>query len=320
MEIGERLEKKINERNPENPGKPIYLDLSHTIQDGLVTYKGLPPPLICDYLSREASKKIYEPGTEFQIGKIEMVSNTGTYIDTPFHRYSHGKDLSEIGLESLVDLEAEMIHIPFKEGLEIGLDAFLNLELKGKALLIHTGWDIHWNTESYYENHPYLNRESAEFLKNSGVILVGIDSHNIDNTRGISRPVHTLLLGSNILIVEHLTGLEQIPPGPFTFTALPPKFKGVGTFPVRAIAQTKSSHTKGPFDSIWEKRKNFLKKNASRFFYLSIALLIISWEMSGFLKLFHLGGSFIFGLFTLFLLPISLGFLIFWLDQKNKNP
>jgi len=203
----------------------------------LVTYKGLPAPLVCDYLSREDSRKFYEPGTEFQIGKIEMVANTGTYIDTPFHRYADGKDLSDLDLENLVDLEAVLIKAPFANSLEIGLGYFKGIDLKNKAVLVYTGWDRHWNTESYYENHPYLTAGSAEYLRNEGVKLVGIDSHNIDDTRGKTRPVHSTLLKSNILIVEHLTGLGKIPEGPFSFTALPPKFKGVGTFPVRAIAK-----------------------------------------------------------------------------------
>lgn len=217
-----------------------YIDLSHLIENGLVTYKGLPAPIICDYLSREDSKSFYDPGTEFQIGKIEMVSNTETYLDTPFHRYANGKDLSELELKNLVDLEANVFHIPFQNFQEIGPEHFRNQELKGMAILVHTGWDQFWNTESYYENHPYLNREAAEYLRDQEVKLVGIDSHNIDDTRGKTRPVHSILLGSNILIVEHLTALEKIPPGPFTFIALPPKFKGVGTFPVRAIAKPNS--------------------------------------------------------------------------------
>ena len=221
---------KINESDK-------LIDLSHTIENGLVTYKGLPAPIICDYLSRENSKKFYDEGTEFQIGKIEMVSNTGTYIDCPFHRFENGKDLSEVGLECFVDLDAIVISIPFTETLEITEEHLKNYEVNDRAVLIHTGWDRHWNTDLYYENHPYLTEESAKYLRDSGARLVGIDSHNIDSTNGRTRPVHTTLLGAEILIVEHLCNLNSLPKDGFTFTAVPPKFKGVGTFPVRAMAK-----------------------------------------------------------------------------------
>lgn len=214
-----------------------YIDLSHTIYNGLVTYKGLPAPIICDYLSREQSKKVYAEGTDFQIGKIEMVTNTGTYIDCPFHRFENGKDLSEINLENLVDLDAVVLSIPFSTTLKINKEMLLGVDLNEKAVLIHTGWDCHWNTETYYENHPYLTQDAAEYLKNSKVKLVGIDSHNIDNTATNERPVHSILLGAEILIVEHLCNLNQLPKNEFFFSAMPPKFKGVGTFPVRAFAK-----------------------------------------------------------------------------------
>ena len=211
-----------------------YIDLSHTIFDGLVTYKGLPAPIICDYLSREQSKANYEPGTEFQIGKIEMVTNTGTYIDCPFHRFAHGKDLSEIELERFADLEA--ITIKAENAIEIGKDYFTGKEIRNKAVLVYTGWAKHWNTPQYFENHPYLTADAAEYLKECNVKLVGIDSHNIDDTRGKSRPVHTILLGAEILISEHLCNLDKLPESGYKFNAVPPKFKGVGTFPVRAYA------------------------------------------------------------------------------------
>lgn len=214
-----------------------FIDLSHTIEDGLVTYKGLPAPVICDYLSREASRQYYEEGAEFQIGKIEMVSNTGTYIDCPFHRYEGGNDLSEIGLEAFVDLEGLVVSVPFSETLAITEDHFKGLEIKGRAVLVHTGWDRRWNTEQYYEDHPYLTEGAAAYLRDQGARLVGIDSHNIDDTSGGRRPVHTILLGSEILIVEHLCNLQSLPEKGFTFSAIPPKLKGVGTFPVRAMAK-----------------------------------------------------------------------------------
>lgn len=228
------MDKKVTFENTE---KSILIDLSHTIEHGLVTYKGLPAPIICDYLSRENSKKFYAEGTEFQIGKIEMVANTGTYIDCPFHRFEHGKDLSEIDLEAFTDLDAIVISIPFSKTLEIMEDYLKNKDVKNKAVLIHTDWANNWNTEKYYENHPYLTEGAAQYLRDNGAKLVGIDSHNIDSTLGKTRPVHTTLLGAEILIVEHLCNLHLLPKDGFTFSAIPPKFKGVGTFPVRAMAK-----------------------------------------------------------------------------------
>lgn len=215
----------------------LLIDLSHTIEHGLVTYKGLPAPIVCDYLSREDSKKFYEEGTEFQIGKIEMVTNTGTYLDCPFHRFSNGKDLSEVGLEAFTDLEGIKISVSFTETLAITKHHLEGFEIRNRAVLIQTDWSNHWNTEKYYENHPYLTQEAAEYLRDCQVKLVGIDSHNIDNTQTNSRPVHTTLLGAEILIVEHLCNLYLLPQDGFTFSAIPPKFKGVGTFPVRAMAK-----------------------------------------------------------------------------------
>jgi arylformamidase len=214
------------------------IDLSHTIEDGLVTYKGLPAPIICDFLSREESRKLYADGTEFQIGKIEMVSNTGTYIDCPFHRYEHGKDMSEVELENFAELDGIVIHSSFHDRLSISEENFRGVNLKGKAVLVHTGWgDAHWNTDTYFEHHPYLTKGAAEYLRDCGVKLVGIDSHNIDDVGDKSRPVHTTLLGAGILIVEHMCNLHSLPENHFIFSAVPPKFKGVGTFPVRAMAR-----------------------------------------------------------------------------------
>jgi kynurenine formamidase len=215
-----------------------YIDLSHTIFDGLVTYKGLPPLIICDYLSREQSRANYEPGTEFQIGKIEMVTNTGTYIDCPFHRFEHGKDLSEIELDRFADLEA--ITINAENATAIDKSYFVAKEIRNKAVLVYTGWAKHWNTPQYFEGHPYLTADAAEYLKECNVKLVGIDSHNIDDTSGKSRPVHTILLGAEILIAEHLCNMDKLPESGYRFNAVPPKFKGAGTFPVRAYASFNS--------------------------------------------------------------------------------
>jgi kynurenine formamidase len=199
----------------------------------MITYKGLPAPIICDFLSREDSKKNYEEGTTFQIGKIELISNTGTYIDCPFHRYENGKDLSEVSLERFVNIPAVVVRT---NDMSIGPEMFKGINVKGKAVLVNTNWSRHWRTDQYFENHPFLNKEAAEYLRDSGVKLVGIDSYNIDDTRTRSRPVHSTLLAEEILIVEHLCGLEHLPSSELFFTAVPPKFKGVGTFPVRAFA------------------------------------------------------------------------------------
>jgi arylformamidase len=218
-------------------GSEKFVDLSHRIEHGLVTYKGLPAPIICDYLSREESRKQYAAGTEFQIGKIEMVTNTGTYLDCPFHRYEHGKDLSEIEVARLADLDGIVIRTGRRKTFTIDTDFFRGKELQGRAVLVHTGWDAYWNTDQYFEHHPHLTEEAARYLVECGVKLVGIDSVNIDDTRGGERPVHSHLLGAEVLIVEHLCNLERLPDEGFTFSALPPKFKGVGTFPVRALAK-----------------------------------------------------------------------------------
>jgi arylformamidase len=211
------------------------IDLSHTVAHGLITYKGLPAPIICDYLSREASKKHYAPGVQFQIGKIEMVANTGTYLDSPFHRYEHGKDLSQLELKKLANLPA--IKITAQRNQTIDVSCFpRDGNLEGKAILVETGWSRNWNTPQYFEGHPFLTADAAQFLADSGVALVGIDSHNIDDVLDLRRPVHSILLKQEIPIVEHMTNLAALPHGDFAFFAVPVKVKGFGTFPVRAFA------------------------------------------------------------------------------------
>lgn len=213
------------------------IDLSHTIEDGMITYKGLPAPVICDYLSREDSKKFYEEGTEFQIGKIEMVANTGTYVDCPFHRYRDGEDLSEVDLKRFANLGGILVKADHQTSMEVGVDFFKGLDVKDKAVLVNTNWSKHWRTDAYFENHPFLTEQAAAYLRDAGAVLVGIDSHNIDDTRTKRRPVHSTLLRAGILIVEHMCNLDKLPSKGFRFNAVPPKFKGVGTFPVRAYAQ-----------------------------------------------------------------------------------
>jgi arylformamidase len=209
------------------------VDLSHTVEHGMVTYKGLPAPLICDFLTREASRALYAPGTEFHIGRIDMVANTGTYLDSPFHRFAAGRDLAQLPLESLANLEGIVVRNP---GRAIGAPAFDGLDVRGKAVLVNTGWDRHWRTDAYFEGHPFLTGKAAACLAERGAALVGIDSYNIDDTGDGSRPAHTILLGAQIPICEHMCNLAALPSSGFRFFAVPVKVAGFGTFPVRALA------------------------------------------------------------------------------------
>lgn len=212
------------------------VDVCHTIHDGMITYKGLPPPVISDHLTRERSREFYAPGTEFQIGRIEMVANTGTYLDSPFHRYPDGTDLAGLSLESLANLEGIVIRRDVDAPRAISAAALTELELRGKAVLFHTGWDTRWRTEAYSDGtHPFLTAAAAEMLVTKGAALVGIDSYNIDDTGTRERPAHSLLLANNIPIVEHLCGLGDLPDSGFRFFAVPVKIKNFGTFPVRAF-------------------------------------------------------------------------------------
>jgi len=217
------------------PAAARMIDVSHEVEHGMVTYKGLPAPLICDYLSREASRARYSPGTEFQIGRIEMVGNTGTYLDSPFHRYPHGRDLSALPLTSLANLECLVARVPASGERTVARLPFSAGEVRGRAVLVHTGWDRHWRTERYFEGHPFLTGELAEWLVAAGAALVGIDSFNIDSVDTGERPVHSILLQHDIPIVEHLCGLEALPVQGSRFFAVPVKVKRFGTFPVRAF-------------------------------------------------------------------------------------
>ena len=212
------------------------VDLSHVIEHGMTTYPGLPGPQICDFWTREGSAANYDDGSSFQIGRIDMVANTGTYLDSPFHRYAEGRDLADLRLSSLADLPAIVVRQPWEDGIAVDAPAFQGLDLRGKAVLIQTGWDRHWRTKRYGENHPFLTAAAAGWLIENGAALVGIDSNNIDDTRVRARPVHSRLLGADIPICEHMTGLGQLPDQGFRFSAVPPKVRGMGTFPVRAYA------------------------------------------------------------------------------------
>ncbi len=212
------------------------VDLSHVIEDGMVTFGDLPGPHICDYWTREDSARKYDDGSSFQIGRIDMVANTGTYLDSPFHRYAEGKDLARLPLESLADLPGLVVRRPFAEGLATDAEHLAGLDVRGRAVLVHTGWDRHWRTDAYKLDHPFLTATAAALLAEQGAALVGIDSYNIDQTSVRARPVHTILLGADIPICEHMTGLAQLPERGFRFSAVPPKIAGMGTFAVRAYA------------------------------------------------------------------------------------
>jgi arylformamidase len=213
-----------------------FIDLSHTIKNGMITYQGLPGPVISDFLSRKRSRERYNPGTEFHIALIEMVSNTGTYMDTPFHRYEGGRDLADLRLDQLVDLEAVTIKAndpPYKA---IGKSVFDGYDLTGKAVLVYTGFDQNWGTDKYFHYPPFLTKEAGEYIASQSPVLVGIDTYNIDDTDDLSRPVHTILLGKDILIIEHMCNLRELPEKGYRFTAVPQKIREVGSFPVRAFA------------------------------------------------------------------------------------
>jgi arylformamidase len=211
------------------------IDVSHEIESGMITYPGLPAPSVSDYLGREASRAHYAAGTTFQIGRIEMIANTGTYIDAPFHRFAEGGDLSTLALERLAAVEGILIDAT-QAGRELGPALFERFEVNGKAVLIRTDWDRHWRTPQYGQPAPFVSRAAAAWLAARNPALVGIDSINIDDMADGTRPAHTLLLGAGIPVVEHLCQLAQLPLTGFRFHCVPVKFRGVGTFPVRAYA------------------------------------------------------------------------------------
>ena len=213
------------------------IDLSHTIEHGMITYRGLPAPIICDYLSFEDSHAHYAPGTEFNIGRIDMVANTGTYLDAPRHRWRDGADVADLPLSAVADLPAIVVNATQRRGSAVDAAFFEHLDVRDRAVLVHTGWDRHWRTDAYFEGHPFLTRSAAELLRDGGAVLVGIDSFNIDDITDLTRPVHSTLLRAGILICEHMRGLEQLPPASFRFCAVPVKVRNFGTFPVRAYAR-----------------------------------------------------------------------------------
>jgi arylformamidase len=216
----------------------VFVELSHIIREGLVTYPGLPAPTFRPHLTREDSRSVYAPGTEFAMDIITMIGNTGTYLDSPWHRYDGGTDLAGLSLETLVDLPAEVFHVQDAASRGIPLSTFTGRDVTGKAVLIATGWDRHFDTPAYASGAPYLEAEAARYLVDRGAVLVGIDSLNIDDTEsGGTRPAHSMLLAAGIHVVEHLTNLAVLPESGARFTAVPPRIESFGTFPVRAFAR-----------------------------------------------------------------------------------
>lgn len=228
-------------RGLETPAAPAarrVVDLSHPIRAGLVTYPGLPAPVITPHLTREDSRARYAPGTEFAMDVITMIGNTGTYLDSPYHRYADGGDLASLDLSTLVGLRAEVVHVDDATDRSVPAEVFFDRDVAGAAVLVHTGWDAHFGTPAYASGAPYLTEEAAAYLAEQGAVLVGIDSLNIDDTEsGGSRPVHSLLLAEGVHVVEHLTRLGELPARGARFTAAPPAVEGFGTFPVRAFAE-----------------------------------------------------------------------------------
>ena len=216
------------------------VELSHVIREGMVTLPGIPSPVIRPHLTREQAVERYAPGTTFVLDVIDLAGNTGTYFDTPFHRYEGGPDLAATRLETLVDLPAEVLHLTDSASRGIPASVFYDRDVRGKAVLLHTGWDRHFDTPQYVVDAPFLAPDGVDYLAEQGALLVGIDSQNIDDTsadaRG-ERPAHSTLLARGIHVVEHLTGLAELPPSGALFTAVPPRVENFGTFPVRAYAK-----------------------------------------------------------------------------------
>jgi kynurenine formamidase len=239
-QIFQEPHKRRSKPKPENTSlaqSAVHMiDLSHTIENGMITYKGLPAPIICDHISHLQSRGNYAPGTEFQFGRINMVANTGTYIDTPYHRYPGGADLSATPLPNMAHIPGVVVRATGMERRDIDWTNFATIDVSGRAVLVNTGWDRHWRTDSYFEGYPFLTKAAATYLRDHGATLVGIDSLNIDDTNDLTRPVHSILLAAGIPIVEHLTNLAALPIDGFTFSAAPPKIVAFGTFPVRAHA------------------------------------------------------------------------------------
>ena len=213
-----------------------FIDLSHPIEDGMKAYPGFPPPKIQAFITREDSRSRYGGKAEFYIGRVDMVGNVGTYVDSPFHRHAKGLDLSQIPLESIAGIAGIVVDGQPSANRSIKI-ACSESEVADRAVLIRTGWDETWGTERYWELGPFLSDESIDLLIRSKAKLAGVDFWNIDDTENKARPAHTRLLGANIVIVEHLANLSALPRTGFRFYAVPPRIVNGASFPVRAFAE-----------------------------------------------------------------------------------
>jgi arylformamidase len=221
---------------PDSPPARRAVDLSHEIVDGMTTHPGIPAPRISAFLTHEASAARYAHGTTFEIGRIDLVANTGTYLDAPAHRFPGGADLADLELGRVVDLDGVLVDVRGRPEKAIGPEAFDGVRVEGRAVLVATGWDAHWGSETYLSDNPFLTEAAAQRLVDAGAALVGIDSLNVDSLSDPRRPAHTAILGAGVPLVEHLTGLDQLPPEGWRFFAVPPRIRGMATFPLRAFA------------------------------------------------------------------------------------
>ncbi|THD04835.1 cyclase family protein [Rhodanobacter lindaniclasticus] len=239
-----RNKKIIRERHkrqpqaaPSNALRPDLIDLSHVVHSGEEVYPGLPAPRVSDHLSHQASVGRYAEGVTFQIARIDMVANSGTAIDAPSHRYPGATDVAHLALGDIADVDAVVVHLQGMQGRSIDRAALASLDVRGRAVLLDTGWAAHWGTPAYLQAQPFLSRDGAEYLRDHGAVLVGIDALNIDDTGDPQRPAHSILLAASIPIVENLASLAPLPAGNLRFSAVPMRIAGMGTFPVRAWAR-----------------------------------------------------------------------------------
>ncbi|MCR8644233.1 cyclase family protein [Paenibacillus sp. N1-5-1-14] len=241
-QIIQERHKRKSASTPSNGSKSKLIDLSHSIVSGMETYPDFPKPQVTDYISHEESEGRYAPGVTFHIGRVDMVANTGTAIDSPAHRFAGMADVAGLSIDSVADLEGIVIRLNGMTGRAITRQALAAYPLNGRAVLIETGMGQMWGLTAYFEKHPYLTHDAAEYLRDEGAVLVGIDSLNIDNTTDPYRPAHSILLGAGIPIVENLCNLEQLPTEGFRFSAAPMKLQGMSAFPVRAWARLTTNH------------------------------------------------------------------------------
>jgi kynurenine formamidase len=215
------------------------IDLSHALEPGMPAYPGLPAPVFATVFTHDesAARGLYAPGTTFQIASLSICGNTGTYIDAPFHRHRTKADLAGLGLEQLADLPGLLVDATGTGGRAIGAALFEGHDITGKAVLIRTGWSRRWGSLDYWAPGPFLAADGAQWLADRGAVLVGIDSWNIDDTDDRTRPAHTILLGADIVICEHMCALDQLPERDFRFSAVAPRIVGGTSFPVRAYAR-----------------------------------------------------------------------------------